>query len=198
MLRDNTSARMKMSASQVSNAAGANRAPTQRTTESLKHQFTRDYEFPPTASQVRELDLPDRVLLTVIQFLGMKNLVRCKKLSRHWLCRIQQLFDNISRPLQDKFINSGYADYFEICNAKLVVGPTEFGRQRGLRIDRIIEMRLKEDSADVRRHAGKTFKIECAYRYREEDMNGNPAGRAGSGDDAQADGRPKDSVVFRP
>ena len=130
---------------------------------------------------MRELDLPDRVLLTVIQFLGMKNLVRCKKLSRHWLCRIQQLFDNMSKPVEDKFIESGYSDYFDFVGAKLVVGPTEFGRQRGLRVDRIMEIRLKEDSADLKRHAGHTFKIECAYRYLEQDMNGNPAGRSTTG-----------------
>ena len=73
----------------------------------------------------------------------------------------------MSRPIQDKFFSSGYSDYFDLVGAKFVVGPTEFGKQRGLRIDRIMEIRLKEDSIAMRRNAGKTFKIECAYRYQE-------------------------------
>ena len=62
----------------------------------LKEQFERDYQYPPAADQNRHIDLPDRVLLTLIQYLGMRNLVKFQKLSRHWYCKIQQVFNNMS------------------------------------------------------------------------------------------------------
>lgn len=68
-----------------------------------------------------------------------------------------------------------YNDYFNFIKAKIVIGPTEFGHLRGIRIDRIMEIQLKEDSPDVLRNAGKTFKIENEYRYQDTDRNGNPS-----------------------
>ena len=54
-----------------------------------------------------------------------------------------------------------------------MITPTSFGNQKGIRIDRILELKLKEDSAEVRRAAGKTLKIENNYKYYRLDKNGN-------------------------
>jgi hypothetical protein len=36
-----------------------------------------------------------------------------------------------------------------------------------------MEVVIKEDSPDVYRNAYRIIKIECAYKYKEEDMHGN-------------------------
>jgi hypothetical protein len=78
----------------------------------------------------------------------------------------------MSQPMESKF-KSTYSDYFNIIKAKIVIGPTEFGHLKGIRIDRIMEIQLKEDSPDVLRNAGKTFKIENEFKYQDTDRNGN-------------------------
>jgi hypothetical protein len=55
-----------------------------------------------------------------------------------------------------------------------VITETEFGQQKGIRIDRLLEVSLKENSPDVNRNHGKTFKIENAYKYLMVDPWGNP------------------------
>ena len=42
---------------------------------SLQQQFERDYHFPPVAFRLREIDLPDRAMLSIIQFIGIKKSV---------------------------------------------------------------------------------------------------------------------------
>ena len=76
--------------------------------------------------------------------------------------------------MENRFI-SMYKDYFNFIKAKIVIGPTEFGQLKGIRIDRIMEIQLKEDSPDVIRNAGKTFKIENEFKYQDTDRNGNPS-----------------------
>ena len=79
----------------------------------------------------------------------------------------------MSQPVQEKFLNSGYSDYFEIKSARVVLGPTSFGKQKGIRIDRIMEVTIKENSPDVHRNLYRTIKVECAYKYGDADMHGN-------------------------
>jgi len=45
-----------------------------------------------------------------------------------------------------------------------VFSPTEFGNQKGLRIDRILELQLK-DSLEVLHNSGKTLMLEVMYKY---------------------------------
>jgi len=39
-----------------------------------------------------------------------------------------------------------YGGYLKLIKTKLVFSPTEFGNQKGLRIDRILEIQLRTDS----------------------------------------------------
>jgi len=80
----------------------------------------------------------------------------------------------MSQPMENRF-RTMYKDYFNFIKAKIVIGPTEFGHMKGIRIDRIMEIQLKEDSPDVLRNAGKTFKIENEFKYQDADRNGNPS-----------------------
>ena len=82
--------------------------------------------------------------------------------------------DKMSQPMEERF-KTTYHDYFNFIKSKIVIGPTEFGHLRGIRIDRIMEIQLKENSPDVLRNAGKTFKIENEYRYQDTDRHGNPS-----------------------
>lgn len=66
-----------------------------------------------------------------------------------------------------------YSHFFNFYKAKIVIGPTEFGIQKGLRIDRIMEIQLKYDSYEVTRNDGKTLKIENVYKYLDYDIYGN-------------------------
>lgn len=103
----------------------------------------------------------------------MHWLVKCQKLSRHWYCKIHELFLEKSLAMEAKF-KEIYKDYFSFIKAKIVIGPTEFGHLRGIRIDRIMEIQLKEDSPDVLRNAGKTLKLENVFKYEQgTDHNGN-------------------------
>ena len=141
-------------------------------------------------------------MLTLIQYLGMRNLVKFQKLSRHWYCKIQQVFNNMSQPMEGRF-RTIYRDYFNFIKAKIVIGPTEFGHLKGIRIDRIMEIQLKEDSPDVLRNAGKTFKIENEFKYQDTDRNGNlSSGKFFATDKEQSRNGPgrqsQKSVVFRP
>lgn len=58
-----------------------------------------------------------------------------------------------------------YSDFLNVKNKKLVYSTAQFGGQKGLRIDLIMELQLKEDNIELILNAGKTFKIENMYRY---------------------------------
>jgi len=105
----------------------------------LKEQFERDYLYPPSSEEYRSIDLPDRVMLTILQYWGMRHIVKLQKLSRHWYCKVQQVFDKMSQPMEERF-KTTYHDYFNFIKSKIVIGPTEFGQLRGIRIDRIMEI----------------------------------------------------------
>ena len=105
----------------------------------LKEQFERDYLYPPSSEEYRPIDLPDRVMLTILQYWGMRHIVKLQKLSRHWYCKVQQVFDKMSQPMEERF-KTTYRDYFNFIKSKIVIGPTEFGQLRGIRIDRIMEI----------------------------------------------------------
>jgi hypothetical protein len=51
-----------------------------------------------------------------------------------------------------------------------VFSPTEFGNQKGLRIDRVLELQLN-DSLEVLHNAGKTLKLENIYKYNQQSFN---------------------------
>lgn len=70
--------------------------------------------------------------------------------------------------------------------------PTEFGNQKGLRIDRILEIQLRTDSFQLMQDTGKTLKLENMYRYKVQDSQGNANYVPGRGSFRA------NSVVFRP
>ena len=115
----------------------------------------------------RHIDLNDEVLQTLIEMLGMHYFVKYLLLSRMWYCRISSFFNRFSAPMEEQFAEI-YRDYLVLKKTKLVFSPTEFGKQRGIRIDRIMELQIKENSPDVSRNRGKTLKLEIVYRYLEE------------------------------
>lgn len=62
-----------------------------------------------------------------------------------------------------------YEGYLLLIKTKLNFSPTQFGNQKGMRIDRIMEIQIKNDSIDILRNAGKTLKLENMYRYQAQD-----------------------------
>lgn len=134
--------------------------------------FSKDYLIPSSKEKHRDIDFSDEVLLTLIQYVGMNYLPTFQKLSRSWFSRLNLLFDQMCESMEKKFQQS-YRDYLVVERTKTVITQTEFGHQKGIRIDRLIEVSLKEDSPDVQRNHSKTFKIENAYRYKHMDIWGN-------------------------
>ena len=105
----------------------------------MKEQFERDYEFPPTANCLRHIDLPDEPLMLFIRFIGMSQVMRLRKLNRHWFVRLSILFYRMSNDIEVKLLEA-CGDYFELTHSSIVFSPTAFGKQKGLRIDRIMEL----------------------------------------------------------
>lgn len=97
-----------------------------------------------------------------IKFIGISQVMRLRKLNRHWFVRLSILFDRMSYDIQEKFLQA-CGDYFDLTHSSIVFSPTAFGKQKGLRIDRIMELQLKENSPEVRRSVYKTIKLECLY-----------------------------------
>jgi hypothetical protein len=107
--------------------------------------------------------MTDEALITLIQYMGMQYIVRFQGLSKMWYSRIQQFYDNFCKPMEKSFQDK-YYDLLTLVKSKTVVTRTQFGNQKGLRIDRIFEIQLK-DSAEVSRRSGGTLKLENMYRY---------------------------------
>lgn len=77
----------------------------------------------------------------------------------------------------EKSFQDKYYDLLTLVKSKTAVTRTQFGNQKGLRIDRIFEIQLK-DSAEVSRRSGGTLKLENMYRYQEADAYGNQQPKA--------------------
>jgi len=117
-----------------------------------------------TTTDLRKIDLPDKALLLMLSYIGHFSFVRYQSLSRSWFCRLDLLFTRMSRPLETGFTQM-YNEFLTVINRRLVFTPTEFGNSKGLRIDTLLEIQLKEDSPEVMHHAGQTLKLETIYRY---------------------------------
>lgn len=115
---------------------------------------------------MRRIDLPDKALIQLILFLGKHSFLLLKMLSRDWFCRIDHLLSNMCLPMEDGFIYQ-YHEYLTIKNKRLVFSPTEFSNYKGLRIDRILEIELKEVSPEVMYNAGRTFRMESMHTFLE-------------------------------
>jgi len=63
-----------------------------------------------------------------------------------------------------------YHEFLHIAKKRLVFSQTEFGNQKGIRIDRILELQLK-DSLDVLHNSGKTLQLSVAYKYNPKTAN---------------------------
>lgn len=113
---------------------------------------------------IRKIDLPDPVLVQLVLFLGKHSLLLLKMLSKDWYSRIDHLLGNMCLPMEDGFILQ-YREFLTIKNKRLVFSPTEFSNYKGLRIDRILEVELKEYSPEVMYNAGRTFKIESMHSF---------------------------------
>lgn len=75
----------------------------------------------------------------LIQYVGMISCVKFQHLSRNWYTRIQTLFNNMSEPMEVQF-QEAYADYFNLIDTQLIITPTQFGNQKGIRIDRLMQI----------------------------------------------------------
>ena len=73
----------------------------------------------------------------------------------------------------EKSFQKQYRQYFNLISAKSVITPTSFGNQKGIRIDRILELELKEGTPEIREAIGKTLKLENNYKYHKLDQFGN-------------------------
>lgn len=120
--------------------------------------------FLPKQDNMRKIDLPDNVLLSLLLFLDQFSFIKFRMLSKAWYCRIDLLLSNMCKPMEADFINQ-YIDYVEIKNKRLVFSPAEFGHDKGIRVDRILEFELLERSPEVCYNVGRTFKIENLYQY---------------------------------
>jgi hypothetical protein len=112
----------------------------------------------------RRLDLPDSVLLMIMLYIGQYSFMKYKTLNKSWNSRIDLMLNNMCKPMEDGF-NQQYKDYLTIKNKRFVFSPVEFSNYRGLRIDRILEIELKEKSPEVMYNAGRTFKMENIHKY---------------------------------
>jgi hypothetical protein len=121
-----------------------------------------EYYFP-KPNALRSIDLEDRALSCLIQFVGMDKLPLFQKLNKAWYCRIELLFDRLSGPMENNF-RSTYSDFLQIERVRTEVTPTEFGHQKGIRIDRLLEISLLNNS-QVTSNSGKTLHIGNAYSY---------------------------------
>jgi len=72
---------------------------------------------------MRKVDLPDKVLMSLLLFLGHSHFIKFQILSKNWFCRIDSLFSNLSTPLEKGF-GQMYSDYLTIVNKKLVYSDT--------------------------------------------------------------------------
>ena len=68
------------------------------------------------------------------------------KLNKNWYSRINCFFEEWSLPIEIKLYNR-YKDLFKFYKTKIVFGPTQFGNSKGVRIDRIMTLELREDSS---------------------------------------------------
>ena len=68
-----------------------------------KAHFLRDYHFPPSNNYYRVINLPDNAISAILSMLGVKQVMRLRKLNRHWLCRLQRHFESKSRIIETKF-----------------------------------------------------------------------------------------------
>lgn len=94
---------------------------------SLKDQFERDYEFPPTANSLRTIDFPDEPLMLFVRFLGMSQVMRLRKLNRHWFVRMSILFHRVSNEIEDMLLEA-CGEYFTLTHSNVVFSPTAFGK----------------------------------------------------------------------
>ena len=83
------------------------------------------------------------------------------------------LFHRVSIDIEDKLLIA-CGEYFTLTHSNVVFSPTAFGKQKGLRVDRIMELQLKsfrdtafgkENSPEVMRAVYKTIKLDCLYSY---------------------------------
>lgn len=105
---------------------------------SLKDKFDSIYRLLPRRP-LRSIDFEDPVLLIIFQFLGMQYFIKFQQLSAHWYARILQFFNNFGLPMETQF-QERYGCFMQLIKTKLVFSPTEFGNQKGMRIDRILEI----------------------------------------------------------
>ena len=70
------------------------------------------------------------------------------KLNKNWYCRINFFFEEWSLPIEIKLYER-YKDLFKFYKTKIVFGPTDFGNQKGVRIDRIMTLELRDDSSMI-------------------------------------------------
>ena len=101
-----------------------------------------------------------------------------------------------------------YSEFLNIEKAKNVISETSFGNQKGIRIDRLLEVSLLENSVEVSRNSGKTLMLETLYKYKKCDPQGNDYEIASASDThssksasmirSRGQNVTEQSVVFRP